>query len=383
VTLRQILAMTHGYPDYLALEEFSKLSARPTTAENIVALVVDRPLEFKPGAKWDYSNTGYVLLQMVIEKLSGMSYEDFLQGRIFGPLGMTSTYLRGSEDKTPDVAKEYMSFALGPWEDAPAWNYTWFGAAGAMISTPADLVKWNAGLDGGKLLSSRSLQQMLTPMQLKRNPDYGLGIIITKLANGHRMIYHGGNTAGSSSQNARFPDDNLAIILMANSKTFEYNDAVKAVYSVLVPSSPETPTNEADEAPVPPGPNADSAHAREAKAWLEDAINGRIDDKKARSDFRDQLTPAHRAALGELGKLGPRTYDLISIDNRTGTTFYLFLVKADRRRSCMSLRATTNWGPPRRILRSSSDSFSRMRRAVLPPRPARCCPERPSSTWKW
>lgn len=82
-----------------------------------------RPLAFRPGAKREYSNTGYELLAMVIERVSGMSYQDFLQGRIFKPLGMTSTYVRDAADTQPNVATEYEYFALGPWEHALHIDY--------------------------------------------------------------------------------------------------------------------------------------------------------------------------------------------------------------------------------------------------------------------
>ncbi|MDB5092157.1 MAG: beta-lactamase family protein, partial [Candidatus Eremiobacteraeota bacterium] len=116
VTLRNLLMHTGGYAEFTEIETFDELGSRPATPAQVVAPVVKLPLGFKPGSKRQYSNTGYMLLQMVVERLSGTSYADFLQRRIFTPLGMSSTYVRDSDDTKSDVATEYTNFALGPWE---------------------------------------------------------------------------------------------------------------------------------------------------------------------------------------------------------------------------------------------------------------------------
>ncbi len=331
VTLRNLLMHTGGYAEFTAREDFDEVGARPATPAQVVAAAVHQPLVFKPGTKRQYSNTGYMLLQMVIERLSGSRYADFLRSHIFTPLGMTSTYVRVRDDTDADVATEYESYALGTWEHALHIDYTWFGGAGSIISNPDDLAKWNAALDGGKLLSARSQREMMTPVKVDANfPDYGFAIQVTKLPNGHRMVYHGGNTTGAATQDARFPDDHLQIIVLANSGTYDYTEAVNSIYAVLVPSAKASPGPKPRAPKTPPAaakPGVSAAALAEARGWLDRAVRGSIDDTKLRPDFRARLSLAHRAALRALAAFGPRTYTLVDVDRRAPATSYEFLVK--------------------------------------------------------
>jgi len=331
VRLRNLLTHSGGYAEYTEIGSFDEIGNRPVTAEQIVAAVDRRPLAFVPGTKRQYSNTGYALLTMVIERVSKMRYADFLQAKIFGPLGMTATYVRGSDDTQPNVATEYQSYARGPWEHALHIDYTWFSGAGWIVSNAADLAKWNAALDGGTLLSKRSLGEMMTPVKLGTLfPGYGFGIIVSKLANGHRMISHGGNTTGSATQDARFPDDHLAIEVLANSGAFGYNSAVAAVYGALVPAS-ATPAPGPSAMPSRPQasksiPGADPRTIAAARSWLDRAVAGHVVLADLRPDVRARMSPAHLAALRALVALGPRTYKLLQVDRRPPATTYAFSV---------------------------------------------------------
>ncbi|HEX3466738.1 MAG TPA: serine hydrolase domain-containing protein [Candidatus Elarobacter sp.] len=334
VTLRNLLMHTGGYSEFTAREDFDEVGARPATPAQVVAAAVAKPLDFKPGTKRSYSNTGYLLLQMVIEKVSGQRYADFVSSHVFKPLGMTSSYVRVGDDTSPDVATEYDNYSLGPWEHALHIDYTWFGGAGSIISNATDLAKWNAALDGGKLLSKRSQHEMMTPVKVDQNfPDYGFAIQITKLPNGHTMIYHGGNTTGAATQDARFPDDHLQIIVLANSGFYDYTEAVNAIYTILVPSeqAKKPAPKSAKPAPRPsPNPAAKPADIAAAKAWLDDAVRGKVDLTKLRADFRARFSLQHQAALRAIAAFGPRTYTLADVDRRAPATSYLFLVKTPK-----------------------------------------------------
>jgi CubicO group peptidase (beta-lactamase class C family) len=330
VTLRELLTMSSGYADYVEAPTFLHSMRRPALSpKEAVDLVKSLPLDFPPGTRWQYSNTGYMLAQMVIEHVSGITFDDFLQRHFFGPLGMRATYLRLSNNVKPNVAGEYSSFALGPWEPAPFWDYSWIGAAGGLVSDVSDLVKWNAALDGGKILSPRSLAEMFAAGPGASSPGgegYGMGIRLGRMPNGHRFIWHGGNTTGSASQDARFPDDRLAIIVLSNAPYYSYNTTVRAIYKVLAPQ-PSSSSSAVASTPPPP-PTGDPQRVRAAIAWLNDAIAGRPDTSNATDDMRVLLTPSHLAALRALSRYGPRTYELESIDRRKPTTTYVFSVKA-------------------------------------------------------
>ncbi|MBV8343751.1 MAG: beta-lactamase family protein [Candidatus Eremiobacteraeota bacterium] len=333
VTLRELLTMSSGYADYVEAPTFLHAMRQPALSPKAaVDLVKSLPLDFPPGTRWQYSNTGYMLAQMVIEKVSGMTFHDFLQQRFFGPLGMHATYLRLSNNVKPNVAGEYSSFALGPWEPAPFWDYSWVGAAGGLVSNVSDLEKWNAALDGGKILSPQSQAEMFAPGPAASSPGgegYGMGIRAGKMPNGHRFIWHGGNAAGSATQNARFPDDHLAIIVFSNAPYYSYNTAVRAIYKVLVPES--TASASAAAAPPPSPPQGDRQRIRAAIAWLNDAIAGKPNTTNVTREMRTVLTLNHLAALRALSKYGPRTYALESIDRRKPTTTYVFTVKARKK----------------------------------------------------
>ncbi len=324
VTLRQLLDMTSGYYNSSALEQFDILSARYAPLGEVVAAVADQPLTHPPGAVWEYTNTAYALLALVIEERSKMPYAEFFRRRFFVPLGMTSTYVPAGNRVRRDVATTYVSFALGPWEHSRPYDYSWTNAAGAIHSDVADLEKWNEGLDGGHLLSPSAMAEMFTPAGVEPNPSYALGLMIKTLPNGHREIYHGGDGVGSASQDARFPDDRLAIIILANARRYEYNQAVDAIYNVLVPQVAPPP-------PAPPplaAPAADPAIVQEAIAWLDDAIAGNIDPAKLRGDMARALTPERRAYLRALAKLGRRSYTLTGVSRLSFQTIYDFNVIA-------------------------------------------------------
>ncbi len=335
VTLRNLLTHSAGYAEYTEIGTFDEIGNRPTTLAGMVNTVDHRPLAFTPGTKREYSNTGYALLAMVIEKVSGMSYGDFLRRRIFAPLGMTSTYSKDSDDTSPDVATEYTSYSLGPWEHALHLDYTWFTGPGSIISNAADLAKWNVALARGKLLSHRSLTEMMTPHRIGKDdpfPQYGFGIIISKLPNGHTMVSHGGNTTGAATQDARFPDDHFGIIVLADSGAFDYNTAVSAVYGVLVPQARAKGTPHPGATPGKHAPpSANPAMIATAQRWLDDAVAGNIDMAQLRPDARARMVPEHRAALRALAALGPRTYTFIDTDRRPPTTSYEFLVKTPKK----------------------------------------------------
>ncbi len=330
VTLRQLLTMSSGYADYVETATFKNAvrSAAQSPAQ-AVALVKSLPLDFLPGSRWSYCNSGYMLLQMVIERVSGMTFHTFLQRHFFTPLGMRATYLQLSSHLAPNVAAEYSSFALGPWEPAPYWNYTWVSATGGLVSDVADLEKWNAALDGGKLLSSRSLAEMFAPGPAASTPGgdgYGMGIRLGEMPNGHRYIGHGGNTTGSSAQDIRFPDDHLSIIVLSNAPNYSFNTTAIAVYNILVPQPASTKSAQAPPAPAPPLAS-DPRRVHAAIQWLNDAIAGHADASNATDDMRALLTPAHRAALSGLSRYGPRTFHFDGMDRRKPTTMYIFTVE--------------------------------------------------------
>jgi CubicO group peptidase (beta-lactamase class C family) len=213
ITLRNLLTHTSGIKSYTGLDRF-ELRRHLTQAQFIQALA-SLPLEFEPGSSWKYCNSGFNLLGFIIENVSGRSYWDFMSERIFQPLGMTATTNRLPSLIITNRASGYeqTNHVLINRDS----DLTDVFSAGALVSTIGDLAKWNAALDGDKLLNAASKEQMWRPMTLRERKAtrYGFGWFIDTLE-GHRDIGHSGSTSGFSASLQRFPDDHLAVILLTN-----------------------------------------------------------------------------------------------------------------------------------------------------------------------
>ena len=215
VTVRELLSHTAGFGDYPRNFNFRK---DWTEAEEL-KLIESIPLAYPPGTKWDYSNLGYVTLGILIHRVTGEFYGDFLQQRIFQPLGMTSTRIISEADIIPNRSSGYRlvksELKNQEWV-APMVNTT---ADGSLYFSVLDLAKWDAALYTEKLLKRSSLDLMWTPVRLKNgepNKDgYGFGWFIEQ-RHGHRCIYHDGAWQGFKTAIARYVDDQLTVVVLAN-----------------------------------------------------------------------------------------------------------------------------------------------------------------------
>jgi CubicO group peptidase (beta-lactamase class C family) len=210
VTIFHLLTHTSGIPSFTSFPEYRSAKRVATTPENLVASFRDSPLEFAPGEKWNYSNSGYVLLGYLIEKVSGQTYEAFVQEHIFAPLGMNDSGYDSNAKVIPRRAAGYSPSADG-WVNADFIQMSIPHAAGALYSTTEDLLLWTQGLFGGKLLSPASLEKMTTPFK----NDYALGLVV-RTANGRRMVFHNGSIEGFNSSLAYFPESKLTIAVLGN-----------------------------------------------------------------------------------------------------------------------------------------------------------------------
>lgn len=218
VTLRHLLNHTSGIHDLTETPEFPALvSNRVWPRDSAYALITRQPFDFAPGTRQQYSNSGFWLLGLVIEKASGMSYEDFVEQRLFAPLGMTRSMVCNSFESVPRRAHGY-GLREGQLLRAPTNIHTWSFAAGALCSTAADLLTWLRALHGSKVLSPASYQEMMTPspfghgMQLR----YGLGVGVEHDFEGRLVINHGGVLAGFWTEALWYPDAQLASIVLIN-----------------------------------------------------------------------------------------------------------------------------------------------------------------------
>ena len=240
VTLRQLLAHTAGLSEAVYGEGFGKLA----TVDGFIAEASSFPLDFQPGESWMYSNTGYNLAAAIVEKVSGQSFESFLETRIFEPLDMNNT----------DVLREsyqYTNRAMGYWERGISdgleridINFNMihrvmpmFRGAGSVTSNVVDLAKWAISIEKGELLSPELQAEMQQQVQVNSGlfSQYGLGWFLREL-NGREVIAHGGNLWGYSTAIARFPDDQLTVILLTNKHNESGTDLARKIAEQYVPA---------------------------------------------------------------------------------------------------------------------------------------------------
>ncbi len=214
LTVRHLLTHTSGLGDYP--EDFSLTIDR--SEEELLKMVTSQPLHFAPAEKWTYSNLGYVALGILIHKVSGRPYGEFLEERIFAPLEMKSTRVISEADIIPQRAAGYRlkdgALKNQQWV-APSLNTT---ADGSLYLNAEDMSKWAEALEEGNLLSEGGFKEMWTPVKLKGGgtAPYGFGWGIQKTASGHPLLEHGGAWQGFASYIARYPEDRLTVAVFCN-----------------------------------------------------------------------------------------------------------------------------------------------------------------------
>jgi CubicO group peptidase (beta-lactamase class C family) len=223
ITLHQLLTHTSGIPNSTNRRENARIDRTGATPQQMIALVGDKPLDFAPGTKWSYSNTGYFLLGMIVEKVSGQSYAGFLRTNIFDPLGMRDS----GYDSARDILKERASgyeVIDGHIANANFIDMSVPFSAGGIYSTVEDLFRWNQALaEDGKLLSAESRKQMFTeyPEATHEGQHYGYGVVISRLKFGRLLYYHGGGVEGFSSSIQRYPEDRVCIVILSNLDSYK------------------------------------------------------------------------------------------------------------------------------------------------------------------
>lgn len=227
ITLRHLMTHTSGIIDFLAIEEFSDIEKEDITAMDVVEFFQNQPMNFAPGEAYSYTNSGYVMLGAIIEQLSGQSYEDFVQERIFTPLGMDNTY---HGDFKRIIPNRVIGYAMGPdgYENSSYLSMSIPGAAGAIISNVDDLLTWNTALFEGEVVSLESLEEMTTPFVLNNGElsNYGFGLSVLSLR-GQPMISHTGGINGFITYSAYLPESEMYLAVLGNtgfqSRVYEGN----------------------------------------------------------------------------------------------------------------------------------------------------------------
>ena len=211
ITIFNLLTHTSGIPSFTGFSDYRATQGKPVTPEQLVARFRDKPLEFAPGTAYAYSNSGYALLGYLIERISGVSYARFVHDNLFVPLGMRDSGYDSSTEKIPRHATGYVRGRDGP-VVADYLDMSVPFSAGALYSTTDDLLRWERGLYGGKVLSPASLEKMTTPFK----SHYAFGLQVEPGTGGGKIIWHGGAIDGFNTQVVYVTTDKLAVIVLAN-----------------------------------------------------------------------------------------------------------------------------------------------------------------------
>jgi CubicO group peptidase (beta-lactamase class C family) len=232
IRVRHLLTHTSGLGDYPSDFDFR----RDYIEEELLTLLMKTPLAFQPGEKWSYSNVGYVVLGILIGKVTGNFYGEFLRERIFEPLGMTTARIISESDIVTNRAAGYR-LVKGELKNqewvSPTMNTT---ADGSLYLTVHDMAKWEAALHTEKLLKKASLAQMWTPVVLNdgKTHPYGFGWFVVEVQ-GHRLVHHSGSWQGFQSCIQRYVDDKLTVIAFENLAGAKLEKIVRGVASIYIP----------------------------------------------------------------------------------------------------------------------------------------------------
>jgi len=218
VTVRNLLTHTSGIPNYTALPEArEKLSWAVTTREDIVDLFKDKPLEFEPGSNFSYSNSGYYLLGLIVEAVSGSDYYDYIKTNVFESFDLKATFTGDYAEIVPQQARGYTVTPEGFANADPTLKLAPF-SAGSLDASAADLIKYRRAVFKSESIS-QELREMVT--QTSAFPGgiqmrYALGALLVSDFHGHRRWGHSGGISGFGSYHAYFPDDDITLVVLVN-----------------------------------------------------------------------------------------------------------------------------------------------------------------------
>ncbi|MGE5358855.1 MAG: serine hydrolase domain-containing protein, partial [Bacteroidales bacterium] len=295
-------------------------------------------LDFAPGERWQYSDQGYFLLGLIIERAAGKPYAAFMSDRIFKPLGMASTSVLSKTAVTPNLAPNYSRLGTA-WIRSRERDADYaVGSHYGIVSTVTDLVKWNAALDSQLLVGKRSFEQMWTPATLAGGEvadsglgGYGFGWFLDEFR-GHRIVMHGGSTGTSL---VRYPDDRLAVVVLSNLEGLAGMDADATAQRLAGMVLPGVSWDAMKEAADP-----DPATAQAVKRDVERLVAG--DPEMARYE-PDAEPYARAAARSFVAAGGPRVFTNLKVaflerGEQAGRRVLYYLVTSDA--AAMYLRFT-------------------------------------------
>lgn len=252
ITVHHLLTHTAGIPEYLDPEVFPDLAEWMRLSSSLDQLVdrfKDLPLEFEPGEKFKYSNSGYVLLTQIIETVAEQPYAEYLQANVFDPLGMKNTGYEVPQTVISNLAQGYLFIGKETYLQASPFDMSIPQGAGGLYSTVEELANWNRFLHEDEypaVLRKTAKAMMMTPivqMEPEESPDtfYGYGLVIDNHL-GRQRVHHNGGISGFASSLARYPDEALTIVVLSNFETALPSRIMKDLAAIAFGEPYEIPT---------------------------------------------------------------------------------------------------------------------------------------------
>lgn len=291
ITIRELLSHTSGLQDYWPQDYSFAAMASATKPQGILDRWARKPLDFEPGAQWQYSNTGYVVAGRIAEKLGGQPILQLMRERLLAPLGIRAV---DQDDAVgPGYAQGYQRFALGPVRLEPPAARGWLYAAGDLAMTAGDLAKWNvARLSRAPLLPAEDWAEQETPVKLTNGESsgYGLGVMISN-REGRRVLEHSGGAVGFLLQNMVYPEQKAAVTVLTNGS---FSDAATRIANGLA------------RIVLPPANVEDAAALAAARMLFDQLRDGAPDAARLTENARFYFTPTaladYSASLSPLGE---------------------------------------------------------------------------------
>jgi CubicO group peptidase (beta-lactamase class C family) len=217
ITLRRLLDHTSGLPGYTEMAEFGALMPQALPRDSLARLIASKPRDFAPGDDMRYNNSAYFLLGLIIERASGISYEQYVARELFAPAGMTRSRYCSNVDIVPRSVQGY-DLAGTTLQRARYLDQRWPYAGGSLCSTARDLLAWTAALHDGRLLRASGVRELLTPGTLSDGATtrYAAGLVVNDSLAGRLAIHHGGAIPGFASAMAYLPEDSLTVVVLLN-----------------------------------------------------------------------------------------------------------------------------------------------------------------------
>ena len=323
ITVRQLLSHTSGYSDYWPQDYVMLPMTKPITPHDLMERYAGAPLDYQPGEDWQYSNTGYVVAGLIIEKVSGQPLFDFVNDRILKPVGISDAVDISAQDLVAPDALGYERRALAANRLTPEAGKGWLFGAGFLGLTAQDVAKWDISVLKQTLLKPESYKTQIDTIKLNNGKDtgYAMGLFVSK-PNGHTLVEHDGEGAGYISMNRIYPDDGLAVVVLTNSMSgAAAGDAADRIAFLMMPS-------------------------QGIDAHLQTVFEGLQAGTVNRDDFTDNfnayLTPQtvadFKTSLGPLG--APSTFTLSRDSQRGGMEGRAYRVRAGGQTMAVSVYLT-------------------------------------------